>query len=427
MSHTARSEIRTIIPGCVFLIALVCYGTFQVCGAFLHRHNNDFKHIFVGAEILRYGGNPYDDETFWMAAHGNGFVYMNPYVYLPFTGLVLVPLTFLGFNTASATWFILNHLFLWLSVYLLFKALNLRFDLFNIAIAVLLVGCLAPLYRTLTAGQLNCALLLLYSLILYLYKERRIVLMGLVAAFALHFRITPGILLLFFLWRRDFKTFLWTMIFTVGWGIAGLLCAGYETHRAFLPVLQDMSYGKSTWSDYEMTFHIDPTNQSFNSLFHHLFTENKYTTPVVNLGAGFANGITMVTSLVLLVVVLALTLKRKSTASGTASLFGIRDMLDYSLFIFLSLFIPSLCWDHYLVLLILPALVVLQYLYDKMNPAVLVLVILGWIAIAIPVSFQILPVTSIFAPFFMSYKLLGALLIFAACIVARASCPVNHS
>ena len=154
----------------IFVVLLVCgfcaYALFQGKMAFSHRHNNDFKHIYLGAEVLKNGGDPYDPNTLFLFAQKHNIRSLNPYFYPPFRGAVLIPLTFLSFPKASVCWFVVNHALLWLGILFIFLALELRLNLRNLAFAFLLTGFSFPLYRTLTAGQLNLVLLFLYSLIL---------------------------------------------------------------------------------------------------------------------------------------------------------------------------------------------------------------------------------------------------------------------
>jgi hypothetical protein len=90
------------------LVALLGVGIFE---AFALRgrgvHNNDFRHVWLGAWVMAHHPtrNPYDDEMmdalaqrFGMTEPGRG---INPYVYLPATGLALRPLAELNFTAPT--------------------------------------------------------------------------------------------------------------------------------------------------------------------------------------------------------------------------------------------------------------------------------------------------------------------------------------
>jgi hypothetical protein len=382
----------------------------NVFAAYYRAHNNDFHHLYLGAKLLRKGGNPYDVEQLLAARQFEGIRGLNPYVYLPFTGLVLSPLSLLSVSAASRVWFVANHLFLLASLGILIYLLPVRFRLEHVAFALLIAGFSVPFYRTLTAGQLNAALLLLFSVIWWAYHRRRPILTGSLLAFATLFKISPGILFLYFAWKRDWKI--------VGWGIAAAVVlliisiglVGTQVHLDFLPVLRQMSYGQSTWAELGRTYYVDPANQSFNSLFHHLFAENPYTTPLVQIEPSFANLLTLVASALFLTLVLVTTWPYRSVSTTEPAQ---HSLLHYSLFIFLSLFIPSLLWDHYLVVLFLPMFALYAELIGTQRVLPITLFIVSIALICVSVNFEHPAFRSGLGIFLMSTKLIAALVLFS--------------
>ena len=109
-------------PGLAILgLAFVLYFFFQVQAPLRRLHCNDFKHLYMGARILRQGHNPYNAERMLYESFRTGFNSILPYVYLPFTGLVLSPLTYLPFRTAALFWFYFNHVLVMAGLGLLFQ------------------------------------------------------------------------------------------------------------------------------------------------------------------------------------------------------------------------------------------------------------------------------------------------------------------
>lgn len=392
---------------CAF--AAFLYFNQNVYTAFSHAHNNDFYHLYLGAKVLRKGGNPYDAELLFAAMHLHGVTRLNPYVYLPFTGLVLAPLTLLSLSEASHVWFVLNHLFLFASVAILIHLLPLRFRLEHVAYGLLVAAFSVPFYRTLTAGQLNAALLLLYCVIWWAYERKRPMLTGSLLAAATLFKISPGILFVYFAWKRDWKILGWGMVVLVVLLVASVLAVGLQVHLDFLPVLQQMSYGQSTWAELGRTYYVDPANQSFNSLFHHLFAENPYTVPILPLGPYFADVLTLAAAVLFTAIVLEVTWPRHTAASVYPRP---GSLLHYSLFIFLSLLIPSLLWDHYLVVLLLPMFAIYAQLFGtrRIIPILLFITCVGLISVS--VNFEHPAFRSGLGIFLMSTKLLATLILF---------------
>jgi hypothetical protein len=78
-------------PGVValFAISLICAWMMPRLGAL---HGNDFKHLWLGSWLLAADRNPYDPAWLFRAARNFNLGAINPYVYLPTTGLLLRPL-----------------------------------------------------------------------------------------------------------------------------------------------------------------------------------------------------------------------------------------------------------------------------------------------------------------------------------------------
>lgn len=393
----------------VCALAAFFYFNQNVYTAFYRAHNNDFHHLYLGAKLLRKGGSPYDVELLYVAMRLHGSDRLNPYVYLPFTGLVLAPLTFLSLSGASHVWFVVNHLFLFASLIILIHLLPMRLRLEHVAFVLLVAAFSVPFYRTLTAGQLNAALLLLYCLIWWASERKRPILTGSLLAVATLFKISPGILFLYFLWKRDWRVVGWGMAVLVVLLAASVVAVGPQVHLDFLPLLQQMSYGQSTWAEFGRTYYVDPGNQSFNSLFHHLFAENPYTTPLVHLGARFANWLTLAAAALFAALVLVVTWPRR-TATPVNSPHS--SLLHYSLFIFLSLLIPSLMWDHYLVVLFLPIFAIYAQLFGTQRVVPILLFVIGVALICVSINFEHPAFRSGLGIFLMSTKLLATLILF---------------
>ncbi|MCX7765616.1 MAG: hypothetical protein N2246_02790, partial [Candidatus Sumerlaeia bacterium] len=145
---------------------------------------------------------------------------------------------------------------------------------------------------------------------------------------------------------------------------------------------------------------------SFNSLFHHLLTINPYTEPWVQLTPEIANLLTYFISFLLLIVVLWLTSPLKERVINPTA-----EDLKFSLFVFLSLLVPSLLWDHYLTLLVFPIFVLARRLQRKQLIPILIFTA-GVLIISIPFNFSAPAFQQGLGVLAMSAKLWGTLLLF---------------
>lgn len=350
----------------LWIIALSLYAWLPGWTAWHGMNNNDFKHLYLGMKALLDGISPYSFQALHhqAALQGHRQIALNPYVYLPFTGHALSFLAPFRLEQAAAVWFFINHLFtagvIWILSSMWPRQRWLAAALLTLAFAVSI-----PLIRTLTAGQLNMALLFMICLAWKSLHSSRPKTSGAILAFAALFKLMPGIFGLYFLLQRR-----WTA--AVNMTLVGLLLlllstalAGLGISLEFLPVLQQMGYGKSTWPEV-FSFWDDPPNQSLNSFFTHIFAPNDHTTPWVNLGQSVANLATWLAVILLLVPYLLITWRSAQSKGQSHSSVTPSEDHAYAATLLLGLLIPSLMWDHYLVMSIFPvALIVRESLASK--------------------------------------------------------------
>lgn len=364
-------------------IGAALYIWIQVVFANAHRHDNDFKHIYLGMQALTEREEPYSAASLLLQAgeHGMRNASLNPYVYLPFTGLSLAFLKPLPFPAAAQVWFVLNHLLaigaLWLIAITLFPTRR-----------ILAFGCLIatatlnhPFLRTLTAGQLNMVLLFCYASAFALLARGRDSGAGWVLGFAAMFKIAPALFALYFLLQRRWRALACMVAICailMGISIAGV---GWRIHADFLPMLKQMSYGHSSWEQHNAVFWKDPANQSLNSLATHLLvSHNNITTPWIASTQSAANAATIALTLALALVFLV----RSASRNFPNKDFGIQQQALFHATIILSLLVPSLMWDHYLVLLLLSAAWLAKHLFVEKRYGLLGLVVISWALISIP-------------------------------------------
>jgi hypothetical protein len=317
-------------------------------------HANDYKHLWLGTRVLTEGGSPYDPGMLMTAARQYDITSINPYVYLPATALFILPFALLPFSSGMLAWFAFNWLLAWATVLCGPAWVRLerpaRAQLLG---ALFLVGSM-PMMRQMTAGQMN--LVVLGAILLawgWLIRGRQLpagVVLGLAAAF----KIAPLFLLMPLVGLRRWRACAGLIGGFLTANLLALLLFGLDVHRDALPVLSRMGYGQSTWAEFGMDFYRDPFNQSLNSLLHHLFTENPYTSPWIALGSGVTNGLTLGISVLMLggfAALLGTYFMRfvrpavSLAAPGTA--WGDTESSLFLIGVMLMLLLPSLCWDHY--------------------------------------------------------------------------------
>jgi hypothetical protein len=322
-------------------------------------HDNDFKHIWGGSRMLVLGANPYDagdpparppELVRFAVAQGwtdsNGAARINPFVYLPTTGLLLLPLTAIPFDRASSLWFWFNGIAAWLLVLLGPSLLRVqRPDLARLAGAAFLLTA-HPFLRQMSAGQMNVMTAWIVLGALAALRHRRPSLAGALLAVGFAWKIAPAFLIaaLAALGRR--RACLVGATLAAALWLASLSIAPPRVQADALRTVAQMGYGRSTWSQFGLDYYRDAFNQSPNALFHHLLTENPRTTPWIASPPGVANAATALFSVML--VGLWLARRRRLLDAAPQNANGGEPVLFLAASLAM-LMLPSLMWDHYVV------------------------------------------------------------------------------
>jgi len=389
ISFLSRRELLAL------LLLVYCY--FQVWKPLQNFHCNDFKHIYLGVQAVWTRQDPYTAESLLRIAqeYGLGNEALNPYVYLPFTAIALGFLRPLTFVQAAYVWFIVNHLSmllsLWFIVLLVGGMSELRWPRLRVANLLLLGVCFShPWARTLTAGQLNGVLLLIYALSAWLIWCRRETLSAFLLGFGAMFKLSPGIFILYFGLRRRWRAASTMLLSMIVLGLISVAIAGMKMHLDFLPMLRQMGYGHSTWEEYGATFWKDPWNQSLNSLLTHLLVPaNRVTVAWAELSQNVANVLTTVGVLVLLAGFLKVGLQMAiNCEERNARERRLGEQAFFQACLLLSLLIPSLLWDHYLVQLVLPVAVLSTIALEYRNWALFSLTVASYFLTILPWRFD---------------------------------------
>ncbi len=355
-------------------IAVVAYLALQVVPLLGTRpdgtpvsHQNDFKHLYIGALLLSEGENPYDPEMMFdmrdaMESEDVRFTRgILPYVYLPFTGLVLWPLSKLSFASAAVSWMMINHILLFVGLFFAARATGWAWNWKTVALIAAAVVFNTAIQRQNNAGQLNMVLFAGSAMVFYgLVKGWNPRFVAGIAAFLMLFKLTPGIFLIWFLLTRRWHHAAAMVILASILMLMALLMAGWNTHMEFLPVLADMGYGKSTWAEFGQTFWRDPYNQSINSFWHHVLVPWNGFSPWIAASPRAANLATWACTAVSLGV---FGWKAWRVAPPSASEKPMTDHAEWATFglaVMVSLLAPSIMWDHYLVQALVPLIVLWQ-------------------------------------------------------------------
>lgn len=128
------------------------------------------------------------------------------YIYPSFIAVTLIPLSQFPFPEARFLWNIFSLICFLLCIFFTFYIFKLRpkFDITTLLIfSIFLVSM--PTLESFTLGQVNYPVLLLILISFVLHKHKVSYIGGAALAIASLIKISPAFLLLYFLWRRDFR------------------------------------------------------------------------------------------------------------------------------------------------------------------------------------------------------------------------------
>jgi alpha-1,2-mannosyltransferase len=296
----------------------------------------DLANNYSGAQTLRSGGMIYSTNLPLFVG------YDNP----PLTAVLMMPLTLVDLQAAITLFFSLNVAFLLTTLALIYAAKReylLRYPYWLVVPALVLN--LDPVFDSMLLGQLDLVILLLIVLCYWAYRNDRDILAGCSLGLAAMVKLSPVMLILYFLLKREYRVFISALVAGLIVGTLSLAAAGVEAHVIFITrILPTLLAGSAQME-----------NQSLNGFFNRLFLGPSFTTELAQVPSlPQVRILTLLASLVLVGTAAFLVRER------LASRHGLRFDLEFSLVVVLLPLISSIAWHHYMTWYILPFLLLLN-------------------------------------------------------------------
>jgi hypothetical protein len=192
-----------------------------------------------------------------------------PFLYPPFTAVLVAPFTFMPPRIAAWLWGLASGTATIVSVELLLGDRRFRPSYFLVWIVVLLF---VPILSNIYTGQVSGFLLLLVASAWRAYDSDKPFLAGFLVSLAALMKVSPGILFLYFLWRRNW----WACFgFTIGLAALAALTLPIVGARGWL---EYVSVGLPSASALDLSY---PPNTTINGALLRLLTENDWTRPLI--------------------------------------------------------------------------------------------------------------------------------------------------
>ncbi len=231
--------------------------------------STDFGVYYQAAGDIANGDNPYFEEGRLETIRGY-------YGYPPAFAEALIPLHYAGEDVARYGWLLIQFACLLAAVPLLLRAFGMKLAWPWVLLATGIVAASYPAHSDFYHGQVNFPLLLLLvgGLALFVRGHER----GAALPWAAMIVVKPflGVLVLYLLWRREWKAALTTSAVTAGLlalSFARTFVNGFDAVEGWIRISRDYGSAVST---------VQPDSHSLHALVLWLFTTNAYSTPWID-------------------------------------------------------------------------------------------------------------------------------------------------
>lgn len=294
------------------------------------KFGSDFGVVYNVVDMIRQGNhNLYDAEAATENGKRIGLPPATAVNYPPFVFLMYMPYSVFSLRDAINVLFLLNHVFLFLSVYIILLSLDIKS--LKISAACTLVFMMSgPFIDTLFAGQINTMILLFISLFMYFHDKRKKTVAAVFLGLASAVKIIPAILIIPLIAKKDYKTAAASILSTVLFTFLPVSVFGTGIINQYLHVndrLLSVSYGYN--------------NQAISAFFIKFFTENDQYVPIY-ANKTFAMLATM--TVVSAVIVLSFALAGKKAGEERSR---ISDYLSFSAFLIVGILVFAFSWPHH--------------------------------------------------------------------------------
>jgi hypothetical protein len=190
---------------------------------------------------------PVDPETPWaQVAIRSGFRQTLPFITPPPSAMLFAPLAELPWRFAYLAWQLFSISAICLAIFLAIRVAGAAHALSTWAVSLAAAYCFFPVRLELALGQIDAAVLILWTLGVYLLHRRRQFPSGVCFALGTAIKVVPLIAVAFMMMRRQWKWIAGYGVSLLVVTVASVLRLGWECHRVWLTqVLPVLSLGEA--------------------------------------------------------------------------------------------------------------------------------------------------------------------------------------
>ncbi|MDO8570640.1 MAG: glycosyltransferase family 87 protein [Candidatus Daviesbacteria bacterium] len=324
-----------------FIICSFIYSIFAITKILVSFNLIDFSYYYQASKFILQNISPYY----------NGKFVLN---YPPSSFFFFIPFSIFPYRLEEILWTILSYFSLLVSIFLLLKLFYKKISLKIYLVIYGLVMLSFPFKFNFGMGQVNIFILLFLCLNLYFYKTKKYLMSGIFLAIAISIKLTPIILLLFFLKKKRYDVIFSTLIFLL-----------------FLNILSILFFGINNFLDFY--FKVLP---SIPKIAGTVYYNQALTGFLSRLGLSF--NIYIINYLIFIFLIMIGLIITKSKKENFT-----KEILEYGFFISLMLISGGLAWQHHFVLLLIPYLgFFILFLQKKLSRTEILLLFISYILVS---------------------------------------------
>lgn len=218
----------------IFITFSVSFSMFTVIRILNNFHLQDFSVYYQGIQDYLNNKNPYVDSRV---------------IYPPIFLVLLSPVGFLTYELAEKVWILVSYMSIIGSIYILIKIIKRKALLVSFLTVYSLFMLSFPVKFTLGMGQINLILLLLISLSFYFFQGKQQYLSGAFLALAATIKLSPVVLLLFYVRKKQWKVVVSCITLFVLLNLLGVKLLGMQVTKDYwmnifpsIPTVGNASY-----------------------------------------------------------------------------------------------------------------------------------------------------------------------------------------
>lgn len=278
--------------------------------------------------LRRYFGPDAVPQDFRDYVHVNG--------HPPTSVLLALPLGLLDYATAFSLWYVLTSLLFLAGVGLLLRQVQARLTASAVLFLAALLLAFNPLLQHLKQGQLSIPMFFLVTLAWTSDRSRRPYLAGACVGLATVLKLFPGLLVIYFLATRQWRSLLAAAATVAAVGLAALIVLGAEPFAVYFGRVAPMI--STTWINYGL-------NASLPGLWNKLLAQGNPLLPSFMARPDLAKAAIVASTLIVCGGLLLVT-RRAGTTPQRDHAWGATTAA--------MLLLSPVAWDHSLVLTLLP-------------------------------------------------------------------------